>query len=199
MSPTSPTLLTIALSIVPLAMAPRPVHAEEMELVLDPDQSAVRFTLGATLHSVEGTLRVTGGSLRFDPNGGPAGGEIVVDARSADTGHEARDGDMHDKILETDRFGAFVLRPTEVVGAVDLAGTSTIELRGELEIHGGTHPVSLPAEVTVEGDRVVGTAGFTVPYVDWGMKNPSKFLLRVKKFVEVEIELAGTLAAAGDR
>lgn len=199
MSPTSPTLLTIALSIVPLAMALQPVHAEEMELVLDSDQSAVRFTLGATLHSVEGAVRVTGGRVRFDPNGGPAGGEIVVDARSADTGHEARDGDMHDKILETDRFGAFVLRPTEVVGAVDLAGTSTIELRGELEIHGGTHPVSLPAEVTVEGDRVVGTAGFTVPYVDWGMKNPSKFLLRVKKFVEVEIELAGTLAAAGDR
>lgn len=197
MTPSTLIPLTIALLCLPLALARQPAHAAERVLTLDAETSAIRFTLGATLHQVEGTVRLVSGRIRFDPSGGPAAGEIVVDALSADTGNEGRDQDMHGKVLETDRFGAFVLRPTETVGEVDLAGTSEIELRGELEIHGGVHPVSLPTEVTLDGDRVTGRATLTVPYVDWGMKNPSKLFLRVKRFVEVEIDLAGTLATAG--
>ena len=74
-------------------------------LRIDPARSAVRFTLAATLHTVHGEGRVVSGELRFDPAGGPASGAVVVDARSFATGIDARDRDMHAKVLESERFG----------------------------------------------------------------------------------------------
>ena len=52
---------------------------------------------------------------------------------------------------------------------------------------------SPPCLVEVDGDRLTGTATLEVPYVEWGMKDPSKLLLRVEKFVTVEIDLEGSL------
>ena len=32
---------------------------------------------------------------------------------------------------------------------------------------------------------------FVVPYVDWGMKDPSNFLFKVNKSVEIDVEASG--------
>ncbi|MEA3005230.1 MAG: hypothetical protein QOI94_499, partial [Acidobacteriaceae bacterium] len=54
-------------------------------------------------------------------------------------------------------------------------------------------PLELPLKVQISADTVTATSRFTVPYVDWGMKNPSKFLLRVGKQVEIEVNAKGTI------
>lgn len=191
-----PAALFLAAAL--LILAAGRAAAEEWTLTLDTETTEVRFTVGATLHSVEGSVAIVEGTLRFDPAGGPVIGEIVADATSADTGKPGRDEDMHRKVLESEQFRSFVLRPTELAGTVDPNGTSEIELRGVLAIHGGEHPVILPAEVTIDGSDLSGSATLEVPYVEWGMKNPSKLLLRVEKLVEVEITLAGTLSRAAE-
>ena len=181
-------------ALVCALLLPSGPAAAEQTLTLDPEGSKIGFTLGATLHSVEGMVRLARGEVTFLSEGGPASGEIVVDATSADTDHEGRDKDMHEKVLESDTFGTFVLRPTRTVGALSPSGTSSIELHGDLEIHGGTHPITLATEVTVDDGALTGTATLDVPYVDWGMKNPSKLFLRVEKSVTVQIELSGTVS-----
>ncbi len=190
--------LPLALSLL-LTAALGGVALAEQSLRLDPETTRVTFSLGATLHSVEGTVRVVGGEIRFQETGGPAEGEIVVDATSAETGNDGRDKDMHKKVLESTRFGSFVLRVTETVGTLSPSGTSTLELHGELDIHGDSHPVVLEAVTERDGESLTGTATFQVPYVEWGMKDPSKLFLRVAKFVEVKIALSGRLSdiAAG--
>jgi hypothetical protein len=42
------------------------------------------------------------------------------------------------------------------------------------------------------GDHWKGTAKFDVPYIQWGIKDPSNFMLKVKPVVNVEMELSGS-------
>jgi polyisoprenoid-binding protein YceI len=167
-------------------------------LTLDPEATRITFTLGATLHTVEGTARLAEGMLIFDPESGNVSGEVVVDATSADTGNNGRDEDMHAKVLNSDRFPDIVLRPRRLEGDFDPAGSSQVRLTGEMEIHGSRHPVRLPAELTVEGRRLSAHLTFTIPYVEWGMTDPSKFILRVDKEVEVEVEAVGELESPAE-
>ena len=70
-------------------------------LRLDPQASRVRFDLDALAHTIHGSLRVVRGEVRFDVDTGEAAGEIVVDARSAETGNGSRDRTMHAEVLES--------------------------------------------------------------------------------------------------
>lgn len=162
-------------------------------LHLDPEKTAVRFTLGATLHTVEGRFRLAEGEVRFDPSGGPASGRIVVDATSGDTGNEGRDKKMHEKVLESATYPRIVLVPESLEGEVPVSGTGKVILHGKIEIHGGSHPVDIPTEVKVEGDELTATGTFSIPYVEWGMKDPSVFVLRVEKHIDVTVAAAGRL------
>ncbi len=189
--PGYPALLAV---LVGLSLASAGQAAEWL-LSVDPEASEIRFTLGATLHSVRGSVALERGEIELDPGGSQLTGEIVADALSATTGHPGRDRDMHSKVLESDRFPRFVLRPRRLEGELRLAGTSRVRIHGDLSIHGGTHAVVVPAEVRIEDERLTASGHLTVPYVEWGMRNPSKLLLRVKKFVEVEVVLICTLGS----
>jgi polyisoprenoid-binding protein YceI len=163
---------------------------------LDPQATRASFTLGATLHTVHGTIRFRRGSLRFDPATGAASGELVLDAASAETGNDSRDQDMRGKVLESAKHPAIVWTIDRVEGFPRQGARSTrVTLAGKLSIHGASHPLSVPAEVTVAADRrVTATATLKIPYVAWGMRDPSTFVLRVDKEVAVEVRAAGRLS-----
>jgi hypothetical protein len=62
-----------------------------MTLELDPENTRIEFTLAATLHTVHGTFAVKSGTIHFNPSYGAAGGLVVADAASGDTGNTGRD------------------------------------------------------------------------------------------------------------
>jgi polyisoprenoid-binding protein YceI len=171
--------------------------ADQRTLTLDPAATEVRFTLGATLHTVHGSAPLARGVVAFDPDGGAASGEIVVDAHLADTGNEKRDRDMHQKVLLSPRFPSVVLRPTRVEGRVPGSGTATITVHGTIELTGRPHEIVFPVEITVTGDAVAIRAEFALPYVEWGLADPGKFLLSVDKHVTVTVAGSGKLSAGG--
>ncbi len=170
-----------------------PAGAEEHLLTLDPEASKVSFHLGASLHDVEGLLLLESGELRFDLESGIASGEIVIDATRTETGNGKRDRAMHKKVLESEAFPRIVFHLRRVSrSGPPTDGVLKLDLQGVVAIHGGEHEVSMAAEVKLEGDRVEGSATLTVPYVAWGMHDPSLLFLRVAKEVEVTIEATGT-------
>jgi len=181
--------IVLAIGIVSSAAA-APVTVE-----LDADHTTVSFVLGATLHKVRGEFRLEGGRVTYDPRTAEASGEVVVDASSGDSGNARRDRDMHAKVLESEAYPTIVLRPVRIDGRLPDAGEARLTIVGSLEIHGTRHDVEIPVTVTVDGAAIRISAEFEVPYVDWGLHDPSKLLLRVDKRVTVSVEAAATMAS----
>jgi polyisoprenoid-binding protein YceI len=167
------------------------LRAAEKVFNLDAAQSKVRFTLEGSLHTVHGAFRLKRGEIRFDPETRQAGGAIVVDATSGESGNSSRDKRMHKGILQSDKFGEITFTPDRFEGTVAEAGDSEIELHGMFVIHGASHDLTLKVHLHAEGDRLNARTQFAIPYVDWGMKNPSTLFLRVSDKVTLELEAAG--------
>jgi polyisoprenoid-binding protein YceI len=165
------------------------------EIEFNSPKCMVQFALGALLHTVHGTFKVKDATVRFDPASGRASGQIEVDARSGETGESARDRQMHDNVLESNRFPDAVFSLDRVKGQIAPTGESRVEVHGSLRIHGGEHEMTIPVSVNVLNGLVTAKAKFAVPYVAWGMKDPSNLVLRVDKTVEVEVVLIGAVTA----
>jgi len=172
--------------------------AAEWRFELDPAATRISFELGATLHTVRGTARLSEGHMEFDPARGVATGRIVVTAQSLSTDHEGRDAKMHDKVLESSVFPDLVFEPLSVSGEFHSTGASQMTLDGMFTIHGDTHPLSMAVILRLEGQILSAETEFDVPYVVWGMKDPSKLVVRVSKEVRVRIEGSGRLERVAD-
>ena len=188
---TAARILTVA--TLGLVFGAAPGSAAEWRIEVDPLQTNVSFTLKATMHSVHGTAVTTSGGFRFDPDTGAATGEIIIDATSAETGNGSRDKKMHRKVLVTADNPRIVLRIRSLEGDLALEGVSEVTLRGEIEILGQPHEIAISLQVEIDGEDFTAHAEFEIPYVEWGLKDPSTFILRVAKEVQVTIEVAGTI------
>jgi polyisoprenoid-binding protein YceI len=160
----------------------------QQSLQLDPAHTKVEFVVPSTLHTVHGTFALKRGTIQFDPSTGKASGELAVDAASGDSSSGSRDRRMTREILQADRFPEIVFRPDRLDGKVALTGKSQVQLHGMFSIHGAEHEIVMPLDVeAVEGQYNV-SGHFSVPYIKWGMKNPSTLMLRVADTVEIKIE-----------
>jgi polyisoprenoid-binding protein YceI len=160
---------------------------------LDPQHTNINFTLGDVLHTVRGTFHLKEGSLRLDQASGKLSGEIVVDAKSGESGGGMRDRKMHREVLESDRYPEIAFRPDHVEGVVSLQGKSSVGVHGIFTIHGSDHEITIPAEVEMSADHWTANLHFAVPYAKWGMKNPSTMFLRVSESVQIDLAASGTI------
>ena len=178
------------------AVVPQSAPAD-LVFELNPADTKVNFTLGATMHTVHGTFQVSHGRIVYNAATGAAGGEIVVETPSGASGDASRDKRMHAEILESGKYPIISFRPDRVEGKLAAAGESTVQVHGIFTVHGADHELTLPATVKLDGGHWSATVKFSVPYVQWGMKNPSVMFLRVSKTVDVEIDAAGTVGPPG--
>jgi polyisoprenoid-binding protein YceI len=174
------------LPLIALAFA-LPASAAEYCLELSPDSTQVTWTLGDVLHTVHGTFKLKLGEIFFDTVTGKASGQVVVDAATGDSGSSARDGRMHKNVLESARYPEVTFSPDHVEGRVEITGASNVKLHGTFRIHGAAHEITVPVLVTCKDNKLEANIKFEVPFVAWGMKDPSTLFLKVNKSVEIEI------------
>jgi polyisoprenoid-binding protein YceI len=174
-----------------IAIATVAAAAQNVAFQLDPQRTTVKFTLSDALHTVAGTFRLKQGSLSLDPASNKLTGEIIVDARSGESGSGMRDRKMHRDVLESDRFPEIAFHPDRVDGKVLPQGKSSVQVHGTFSIHGADHELTVPAEVEVFPDHWTAMLHFAVPYAKWGMKNPSNLFLKVSESVDIDLTTAG--------
>jgi polyisoprenoid-binding protein YceI len=162
-------------------------------LELKPEKTRIEWTLGAVLHTVHGTFQLKRGSIDFDSDSGAASGQVVVDVASGNSGNQEVDQKMHATVLESRKYPEAFFVPDRIQGALSIPGSSTVRLHGIFTIHGAAHEITVNVQAKATGDQMTALLTFDIPFVAWGMKDPSNFLLKVSKTVRMTMETTGTL------
>lgn len=179
------------LAFVALAV---PAFAVNYSVDLRPEWTNVQFTLSDPLHTVHGSFDLKRGHIDFSPDTGKASGEVVVDVTSGNSGSDARDSRMHANVLESKKYPEAVFIPGRMEGTLAIPGSSAVKLYGTFTIHGAPHEIAMDVQTSVGANgQMRATMKFELPYVSWGMKDPSNFLLKVSKTVLMTIQTTAPL------
>ena len=184
-----------ALVLVVLAFAHQAAGAESRagRLELDPAKTLVEFRLPGALHATHGKFKLTHGAITADFASGEASGSIVVDARSGESGIAARDDRMKTSVLEAQKYPEIIFTPRHVDGRLEKDGQFQAKLDGVLTIHGARHEIVTEVRGRLVENSLTAACHFSVPYVEWGMEDPSLFFLTVAKQVEIDIATEGRI------
>lgn len=137
--------------------------AQQTQVKLDPEITKVNFTVSDVLHTVHGTFQLTKGDLWFDATSSKAGGTLVVNATSGNSGSHARDSRMNKNILQSSIYSEITFTPDHIDGKVNLSGHSEFKLHGMFTIHGATHGLTMNIKADIHGNHFMATADFKVP------------------------------------
>jgi polyisoprenoid-binding protein YceI len=169
------------------------IPARNVEIHFDPALTQIHFKVGSLLRDVRGTFQFKGGALAVDPDSTLAQGELLVDATTGRTGNAARDKEMQDEVLETKRYPSIFFHAEHLRGQVPKTdGSSDVIAEGMLNIHGSDHPLQMKVHLVRVGNALSATTHFTVPYVEWGMKNPRGAFSHLSRTVQVDVSAKGT-------
>lgn len=170
------------------------IPAHNLEIHLDPQSTQIHFKVGSLLRDVRGTFQFKGGAIAIDPDSTLAQGQMLVDATTGRTGNAARDKQMQDEVLESQRYPSIFFHAEHLRGQVPKKdGASDVIAEGMLNIHGVDHPLQMKVHLVRVGNALSASTHFTVPYVEWGMKNPRGSFLHLSKTADVQVSAKGTI------
>lgn len=181
-------------SVIIFLIAAASAAAQQIGVDFDPAKTEIHWSLVGNVHTTHGTFHLKQGRIAMDIATGAISGDVVADATSGESGNGSRDKRMNQEILESSKFQEFHFTPQKVDGLVSLKSPGTVRVTGIFDIHGTKHSITIPMDVTLTNGKFTGTGKFSIPFVDWGMKDPSNFVFKVDKSVEVEIAAVGKLS-----
>ncbi len=193
--------LAVMVTMVLAALTPA---ASTGKLSIVPGEGEVRFFMETTWHEVIGVTREVIGTIE-SAGGDPFTDGLVrvsIDAASLDTGNKRRNETMRGEYLETDRYPTIEFASTgspAIVSTVTGAGGKytevSLELTGDLTIHGETRRIRLPVVVTPEGAAWKVEGQLAVLLSDHAIPDPSLFVNRVKDEVTVSFSVKARIPA----
>ena len=131
----------------------------------------------------------------------PASLRLVVQAESLEeTGSDFTDAqkqiinkEVKDIVLQPAQYPEIVFQSTSVTAKPISGGQYELEIVGDLNLHGVTRKVTIPAKLTVSGDNMRATGEFSINRDDYKVKATSAVhgLVSVKSTVKFEFDIVG--------
>ncbi|MGA9584102.1 MAG: YceI family protein [Terracidiphilus sp.] len=180
--------LALAVILAPAALA------QHQTFAVNSDASEVKIKLNTTHEVVNGTFHVQSGSINFDRTASHISGIVIVAAGSGKTGNDARDKKMNKDVLKVEQFATVSFAPKTYTGTIAASGDSTILVSGVFTLLGTPHDLTIPMQIQIEGSAGTAKAQFVVPYVQWGLKNPSFLIWKADNDVAIDLSLVGNIA-----
>ena len=181
-------VVALALIFAPAALA------QHQTFAVKPDASEVKMTLKTTHELVNGVFHIQSGSVEFDRSAAKMSGSVVVLAGSGKTGNGSRDKKMNKEILQVEQYATVSFEPKSYAGVIAPSGDSTIQVIGIFTLLGTPHEITVPMLVHLDGASATAKTHFVVPYVQWGVKNPSFLIWKADNDVAIDIFLTGRLS-----
>ena len=157
--------------------------------------SELTWELPATLHTVHGRAPQISGRLDATPGMGgdwKVQSRIVVAAAAMESGSESRDRKMREKTLEVDKFPEIVFEARRVVGDLSKlrpGERGTVEVTGDLTVHGKTISLRLPVDVQLLEGGAVLSGSFPLAWKQFGLADPSFGIITVREPMKIAFRL----------
>jgi polyisoprenoid-binding protein YceI len=181
-------VFALAVILAPAALA------QHQTFAVNPDASEIKMTLNTTHEVVNGTFHIQSGSIEFDRSNPKMSGSVAVLAGSGKTGNDSRDKKMYKDILKVDQYATVSFAPMTYTGTIAPRGDSTIQASGVFTLLGTAHDLTIPIQIHIDGSKAIAKGQFVVPYVQWGLKNPSFMFWKAENDVAIDLVLVGTIA-----
>jgi hypothetical protein len=168
--------------------------AQHQTFAVNPDASEIKMTLNTTHEVVNGTFHIQSGSIDFDRSNPKLSGSVVILAGSGKTGNNSRDKKMNKDVLKVDQYTTVSFAPKTYTGTIAPRGDSTIQVSGVFTLLGNPHNLTIPMQIHIDGPKATARGHFVVPYVQWGLKNPSFLFWKAENDVAIDLNLIGQIS-----
>lgn len=160
-----------------------------------PNSSSAGFTFNEVLpgerRTTSGSTRNVTGHVSIDA-GMLMVGEIRVDMTTLTSDSDVRDSNVRKKLLHADQYpeSTFTLtQPVSVSHVPDDGSSATVELNGDLTIHGETQTISHPFTVVRSGSRLVVAGDVPINRLDYGVESPEFVAASIADEGEINIRV----------
>jgi polyisoprenoid-binding protein YceI len=181
-------VLALAVILAPAALA------QHQTFAVNPDASEVKMKLNTTHEVVNGTFHIQSGSINFDRTASHISGIVIVAAGSGKTGNDSRDRKMNKDILKVEQYTNVSFASKAYNGTIAATGDSTIQVSGVFTLLGNPHDLTIPMQIHIDGSKATAKAQFVIPYVQWGLKNPSFLIWKAENDVSIDLNLVGQVS-----
>jgi hypothetical protein len=65
---------------------------------------------------------------------------------------------------------------------------------GVFTLLGRALDLTIPVQIHIDGSKVIAKGQFVVPYVQWGLKNPSFLIWKAENNVGIDLDLSGQIS-----
>ncbi len=143
-----------------------------------------RRTTSASTQGVSGYATIAEGTL--------TAGEIEVDMTTLTSDSDVRDSNVRRKIFHTDQYPNAMFKltePADVSGLPDNGTVGTVELTGDLTIHGETNTITQTFNVARSGDGLIAAADIPINRLDYGVETPEFVAATIAEDGEINVRV----------